>query len=93
MKQDYTVRIFKLDGRTKRGERLISTTVWPNRDEEGIQRECKEIEGMYPKSKGYRVIYYATMKTVTNLMSGKEIQIDADTPCSCDPSSELYWSM
>jgi hypothetical protein len=93
MKQDYTVRIFKLDGRTKRGERLISTTVWPNRDEEGIQRECKEIEGMYPKSKGYRVIYYATMKTVTNLMSGKEIQIDADTPRCCDPSSELYWSM
>ena len=93
MKQDYTVRIFKLDGRYARGERLVSTTVWPDRDEAGIQRECRELEGMYPKSKGFRVIYYATMKTVTNLMTGKQVQIDVDTPRACDPSSELYWSM
>ena len=33
------------------------------------------------------------MKTVRNLMSGKEIQIPVDTPRSCDPSTELYWSM
>lgn len=32
-------------------------------------------------------------KTVTNIMSGKEIEIDADTPLCCDPSSETYWSM
>jgi len=33
------------------------------------------------------------MKTVKNLMSGQEVQIRHDTPRSCDPSSELYWSM
>jgi hypothetical protein len=33
------------------------------------------------------------MKTVKNLMSGKEIEIPVDTPRSCDPSSETYWSM
>lgn len=33
------------------------------------------------------------MKTVRNLMSGKEIQIPVDTPLCCDPSSETYWSM
>jgi len=33
------------------------------------------------------------MKTVTNMMSGKPIQIAADTPRCCDPSTELYWSM
>ena len=33
------------------------------------------------------------MKTVKNLMSGKEIQIAVDTPLCCDPSSETYWSM
>jgi len=33
------------------------------------------------------------MKTVTNLMSGKPIEIPADTPLCCDPSSETYWSM
>lgn len=33
------------------------------------------------------------MKTVTNLMSGKQIEIPADTPMCCDPSTETYWSM
>ena len=33
------------------------------------------------------------MKTVRNLMSGKEVEIPADTPIHCDPSSETYWSM
>jgi hypothetical protein len=34
-----------------------------------------------------------TKKTVTSLMSGKEIQISVNTPLACDPSSETYWSM
>jgi len=33
------------------------------------------------------------MKTVTNLMSGQDIQIPADTPWCCNPASETYWSM
>jgi len=33
------------------------------------------------------------MKTVRNLISGKELEIAADTPLCCDPSSETYWSM
>lgn len=33
------------------------------------------------------------MKTVKNLMSGKEIDIPVNTPLVCDPSSEAYWSM
>ena len=33
------------------------------------------------------------MKTVTNLMSGIEIEIPVDTRRCCDPSTELYWSM
>ena len=32
-------------------------------------------------------------KTVKNLMTGKEIKIDADTPNCCNPASETYWSM
>ena len=34
-----------------------------------------------------------TTKTVTSLMSGKEVQIPVGTPLACDPSSETYWSM
>ena len=33
------------------------------------------------------------MKKVTNLMSGKEIEIPSNTPHCCDPSQETYWSM
>jgi hypothetical protein len=40
-----------------------------------------------------RKSYQAPMKKVKNLMSGVEIEIPADTPRCCDPSSELYWSM
>ena len=31
--------------------------------------------------------------TVQNLMSGKDVVQSVNTPRSCDPSSELYWSM
>lgn len=33
------------------------------------------------------------MKRVRNLMSGKEIEIEIDTPGYLDPSRESYWSM
>ena len=33
------------------------------------------------------------MKTVVNIMTGKEIQIPVNTPSSCDPSTETYHSM
>jgi hypothetical protein len=32
-------------------------------------------------------------KKVKNLLTGKEIEIDSNTPLCCDPSSETYWSM
>jgi hypothetical protein len=85
--------IYKTDRRTKSGERAVSTTVWTDRDEAGMKRECAELFALYPAKQGYRFEYVPTMKTVRNLMSGIEIQIPHDTPRSCDPSSELYWSM
>ena len=40
-----------------------------------------------------RAVYRAPTKIVKNLMTGELIEIPADTPRSCDPSSELFWSM
>lgn len=39
--------------------------------------------------------YHAQVPTkkVRNLITGREIEISADTPMCCDPSSETYWSM
>ena len=32
-------------------------------------------------------------RVVKNLMTGEDITIPVNTPRSCDPSTELYWSM
>ena len=93
MKQDYTLYIYKADKRTKTGERLFSTTVWTGQDDNGMRRTVAELFEPYPPSKGYRFEWFPSMKTVKNLMSGKDVQIAHDTPRSCDPSTELYWSM
>ena len=94
MKVNHTMYIYKADKRCKSGERLLSTTVWQNRDAAEMAREVRELQyDTWPKSQGYRIEFVATMKTVKNLMSGKDVQIAHDTPRSCDPSSELYWSM
>ena len=40
-----------------------------------------------------RATYRAPKVTVKNLMTGKPVTIDADTPWCCNPASETYWSM
>jgi hypothetical protein len=85
--------IYKLDKRTKSGERLVSTTVWTARTEVGMKRECAELFDLYPTKLGYRFEYFPTTVTVKNLMTGKDIEIDRDTPWCCNPASETYWSM
>jgi hypothetical protein len=94
MKQDHTVYIYKADRRTKSGERLVSTSVWRNRDAAEMKREVRELQyEMWPTSKGYRIEFLPTMVTVKNLMTGADVQIDRDTPWCCNPASESYWSM
>jgi hypothetical protein len=93
MKQDYTLYIYKADKRTKTGERLFSTTVWTGQDDNGMRRTVADLFDPYPPSKGYRFEWFPTTKTVKNLMTGLDVVIAYDTPRSCDPSTELYWSM
>jgi hypothetical protein len=93
MKQDYTLYIYKRDQRYKAGERLFSTTVWPAMDHDGMNRTVVELYPLYKATEGWRMEFHPVTKTVRNLMSGKDVQIPYDTPRSCDPSSELYWSM
>ena len=92
-KQDYTMYIYKTDRRTKSGERLVSTTVWRDRDDNGMRREVSGLFDLYPPYLGYRVEYHPTTKTVKSLMTGQDVQIDRDTPWCCNPASESYWSM
>jgi hypothetical protein len=84
--------IYRADRRCKTGERLFSTTVFTNRDDNGMRREVGELFDLYPPSKGWRFEWFPKMVTVKNLMTGKDVQIDRDTPWSCNPASESYWS-
>ena len=92
-KQDYTLYIYKKDKRTKSGERLVSTTVWPDMDKDTMYRTTVELNPLYPSAFGYRFEYVPKMVTVKNLMTGVEVQIEHDTPWCCNPASETYWSM
>jgi hypothetical protein len=89
----YTLYIYKRDRRTRTGERLFSTTVWPARDDNEMRRTVAELYPLYKATEGWRMEFVRSMKTVRNLMTGQEVEIPHDTPRSCDPSSELYWSM
>ncbi len=93
MKCNYTLYIYKRDQRYKAGERLFSTTVWPAMDEDGMRRTVVELWPLYKDTEGWRMEYFPSTKIVKNLMTGELVEIAHDTPRSCDPSSELYWSM
>jgi hypothetical protein len=89
----YTLYIYKRDQRYKTGERLFSTTVWPVKDDNAMRRTVAELFPLYRPEDGFRFDWTPQYKTVKNLMTGQDVQIAHDTPRSCDPSSELYWSM
>ena len=92
MKQNWTMYIYKRDLRYTTGQRLFSTTVWTDRDEAAMVREVQELAQLYP-ARQFHIMFCPTTKTVRNLMTGAEVTIPYDTPRSCDPSSELYWTM
>ena len=86
----YTVEIYKTDARTKKGERLVSTTDYEVSDKSMLEHTVKHT---YRASQGYRYEIHETYVTRTNMMGGKEYQERYDTPHYCSPSSEAYWSM
>jgi hypothetical protein len=92
MKQDYTLYTYKKDRRTKAGERLVGSAPCHSTDE-GMKVVVAELLELFPAITGYRFEYHPKMVTVKNLMTGKDVQIDRDTPWCCNPASESYWSM
>jgi hypothetical protein len=85
----YTAEIYKLDGRTRAGERLVL--------KEDFNTSRRALEGnlarAYPEKQGYRVEIHETYVTRVNSMTGREYRERYDTPRACSPASELYWSM
>jgi hypothetical protein len=94
MKQDWIVAVYKTDRRCKTGERFISKYPFKGMDRETVERELRQLTvQLYPQKSGWRFDVQPAMKTVKNLMTGKEVEIASDTPWCCNPASETYWSM
>jgi hypothetical protein len=89
-RQDYTLYVYKTDNRSKSGEKLVSTRVLNNMDEQTMKTIVEHGLSLNPD---HRFEYFPTKITVKNLMTGKDVQIDRDTPWCCNPASETYWSM
>jgi hypothetical protein len=89
-KQDFTLYAYKTDKRTKSGEKLVSTRVLKDMDEQTMKAIVKVGLTMNPN---FRFECLPTMVTVKSLMTGEDVQIDRDTPWCCNPASETYWSM
>ena len=86
----YTVEIYKLDKRTRKGERLVSKTDYDVTEQSMLEHTVKHT---YRASQGYRYEIHETMVTKRNLMGGGEFTERYDTPYYCSPASESYWSM
>ena len=86
----YTVEVYKKDRRTKVGERLVRKTDHSTADRSALEHVYKHT---YFPSQGYRFEIHETMITRRNLMTGLPYQERYDTPHSCSPSNETFWSM
>jgi len=93
-KQDWTVAVYKADKRCKAGERFVAKYPFNNMDRATVDRELRELAAqLYPAKSGWRFDVQERYMTVKSLMTGKDVQIPADTPWCCNPASETYWSM
>ena len=86
--KEYTLEIYKADKRTKEGRRLYAKQDFSSVTSDYIQTVAEQ-----KRKQGFIVEVFATFVTTRNLMTGKEFQERYDTPFSCSPRSESYWSM
>ena len=88
----YTVEVYLKDRRFKAGEHMVNKL-----DLESATLEQAMVWGpnMYgqDKSRTYRFEVHETMVTRKNAITGQAYQERYDTPRSCSPSSETFWSM
>ena len=89
----FTLEIYKMDRRTREGQRLVGKYDYDRTDRAAMEREIAALHPTYRKIDGYVFNIVETYVTRRNMMGGKEYQERYDTPWHCSPSSETYWSM
>lgn len=85
---EYTLELYKADRRTKEGRRLVAKEDFAPCTRAYIKAVIES------KTKlGFIVEASETWVTKRNMMSGTTYQERYDTPHSCSPSNETFWSM
>lgn len=85
MNKDWTVELYKLDRRVKEGKRLVAK----------MDYHCEDlavIENDFPVKRGYVRFIHETYVEKRNFMTGELYRERYDTPYTCSPSSETYWT-
>lgn len=93
-RKSYTITLYKKDARCKEGKMKIWYANFELTDKE-LTEELKntfEVASRYMNPRNFSIVV-EPFRSVKNLMTGKEVQIAADTPHCCDPSQERFWSM
>lgn len=85
----FTVEIYKKDLRYKAGEFLIAKQ---DHNTQNLEMLTRAINAAWPNHLGYRFEIHETFVEKVNAMTGEKFQERYDTPWSCSPSSETYWS-
>jgi len=84
----YTVEIYKVDRRCKKGERLIL-----KRDHDLDLNTLQHVyRTAYRRADGFRIEIHETYVMRKNAMNGQEFKERYDVPYYCSPRSETYWS-
>ena len=87
----FTLEIYKMDRRTKEGQRLVGKYDYDRADKAAMEREVAALFPTYRKRDGYIFNVVETYREVTNMMTGKTILERYDTPFACSVGSDNYW--
>ena len=91
-RKDYTLEVWKYDRRYKDGGVLLNKYEYRNQTLKWMREEVADLQaGLYPPSK-YSLVIKQTYVERTNAMTGEKFMERYDTPWSCSPASETYWS-
>lgn len=89
--KDWTLEVWKLDRRRKEGRFLERTYDYKNTHEGWMHEELRDLGGLYPAHK-YHLKFVPTWVERVNAMTGEKFLERYDTPWTCSPASETYWS-
>jgi len=88
----FTLEIYKMDRRTKEGQRLVGKYDYDRADKAAMEREIAALFPTYRKRDGYIFNVVETYREVTNMITGKTLLERYDTPYACSVGSEAYWT-